>query len=358
MFSFSSASKASDKAKQTCKLNKYRKLALEYEKQLIALSGLTIHKDVEISDVDIDYLGDNYIHTITIGSSEKPLLVLLHGYMGNVTVFYRMLKQLSEHFHIRCIDFLGTGMSSRPDFKANTTDTVIEFFVDSVEKWRKALDIKTMHLAGHSLGGFIATHYALKYPECVHKLSLISPASITKGEDAEDLHEWGKTLSWRKDTFYKVFYHFFARKMTPQGLFTYIKFFGTKYLKQMIQGRLRRPVEETDLLFNYYFNMLQMPASSDKGVHYLIKPPNMCGAKPVEDEIPNLKIKVDFYYGDRDWMDPSGAVRLRDLDGAKYKLIVIDRAGHQVIFDNPEQLAERMIQNNKHAKYDSMEIIM
>jgi cardiolipin-specific phospholipase len=32
--------------------------------------------------------------------------------------------------------------------------------------------------------------------------------------------------------------------------------------------------------------------------------------KPLLNRMPDLKIKIAFYYGDRDWMDPSGAKHL------------------------------------------------
>ena len=33
-------------------------------------------------------------------------------------------------------------------------------------------------LAGHSLGGYLASHYAMKYPHKIEKLVLLSPVGI------------------------------------------------------------------------------------------------------------------------------------------------------------------------------------
>ena len=39
-------------------------------------------------------------------------------------------------------------------------------------------DLKDFVLAGHSFGGFICGHYAVKYPEHIKKLLLMSPIGV------------------------------------------------------------------------------------------------------------------------------------------------------------------------------------
>ena len=36
------------------------------------------------------------------------------------------------------------------------------WFIDSLEEWRKAKDLDNFILLGHSLGGYVASRYALK----------------------------------------------------------------------------------------------------------------------------------------------------------------------------------------------------
>ncbi|KAI9277245.1 Alpha/Beta hydrolase protein [Phascolomyces articulosus] len=81
------------------------------------------------------------------------------------------------------------GRSSRPKWTINpkrnqTWDEVIDevedHFVESLEDWRKQVGLEKMVLMGHSLGGYFSTCYALKYPERVEKLVLISPAGIAQ----------------------------------------------------------------------------------------------------------------------------------------------------------------------------------
>lgn len=59
----------------------------------------------------------------------------------------------------------------------------VDFFVDSLEEWRKAVGVERMHLLGHSWGGYLSTHYAAKHPERVASLILLSPWGVPLPDD-------------------------------------------------------------------------------------------------------------------------------------------------------------------------------
>jgi len=73
--------------------------------------------------------------------------------------------------HLVLIDIIGMGASSRSttfDKEKMNADEADTYFVEFLEKWRIAFgDLKGFYLAGHSFGGYICGHYALKYPQYI-----------------------------------------------------------------------------------------------------------------------------------------------------------------------------------------------
>ncbi|CAJ0847203.1 12345_t:CDS:2, partial [Entrophospora sp. SA101] len=119
-------------------------------------------------------------------NSPAKNLVMCHGFGAGLGFFYRNYHALSQvpGWRIYSIDWLGMGRSSRPKFnvKGKTVDESVEetenFFIDSLEKWRQIHKIEKMTLLGHSLGGYLAAVYALKYPEHIERLIMVSPVGV------------------------------------------------------------------------------------------------------------------------------------------------------------------------------------
>lgn len=116
-------------------------------------------------------------------------IVVCHGYGAGLAFFFRNYLSLSQipNSKVYAIDWLGMGGSSRPAFnfkhtsKRSIKDVVTDsenFFIEGLEEWRQIQKIEKMVLVGHSLGGYLSTAYALKYPERVEKLILVSPGTV------------------------------------------------------------------------------------------------------------------------------------------------------------------------------------
>jgi pimeloyl-ACP methyl ester carboxylesterase len=119
--------------------------------------------------------------------AEEPPLVLLHGWGGAAGMWMRNLPELAAAGNRRviAIDMLGCGRSSRPVFTQNGVHETEEWWIESVEKWRHAMQIDRMQLCGHSLGGYIAAGYGLKYPARLERLILASPAGVPEPDPVE-----------------------------------------------------------------------------------------------------------------------------------------------------------------------------
>ena len=49
-------------------------------------------------------------------------MVLVHGYGGSGTLFYKVIRGLTENFHVIVIDLIGMGSSSRPTWTIKSGD--------------------------------------------------------------------------------------------------------------------------------------------------------------------------------------------------------------------------------------------
>lgn len=111
---------------------------------------------------------------------------MLHGYGAGLGFFYKNFEGLSrvKGWKLYALDMLGMGRSSRPPFKVHAKDQAGKiaeaenWFIDALEEWRVLKKIDKFTLLGHSMGGYMAVAYALKYPGHLNKLILASPVGI------------------------------------------------------------------------------------------------------------------------------------------------------------------------------------
>jgi len=74
------------------------------------------------------------------------------------------------------------GGSSRPSFKIKDPQEAEDYLVAWFEKWRLAVRIDGLTnfvLAGHSFGGYVSGLYAMRYPQHIKKLLMLSPVGVT-----------------------------------------------------------------------------------------------------------------------------------------------------------------------------------
>ena len=314
------------------------------EQSLLNLSGLQVGKEIEIINVKINFLGENYIHTVVCGDKSKEVLVILHGFGGSSVMNYKILKKLSESYHVYCIDLLGMGLSSRPRFKCTTTRETIDFFIDSLEQWRISLGIDIFIIAGHSFGGYMACQYSVKYTERVKKLYLISPVGFTKANSEFNYEkEKERKMTFWERRFFNLRMEFFLGRMTVSQVvnkhYCLVPLIG----KRAISRRLKISSEHADLLFNFLTATYKLPDEAQQSLHYIINP-NVIAYLSIEESIENLELPIVCFFGDKDWMNDIGAKRVHETN-PNFKLIYIKDSGHQITMENPIELVSYFLES-------------
>jgi pimeloyl-ACP methyl ester carboxylesterase len=108
-----------------------------------------------------------------VGSQANSPLIFLHGSWQDSSQWLSVIQLLSSKYHCFAPDLLGFGESEAPNIHYS-----IDLMVDCLAEYLKLLKLEKVYFVGHSLGSWIAASFALKYPEKVADLVLISPEGI------------------------------------------------------------------------------------------------------------------------------------------------------------------------------------
>ncbi len=115
-------------------------------------------------------IGDTSLAVQVCGSG--PPLVLLHAFPLDHTMWHRVMP-LANHARLIIPDQRGFGCSTPSDSEKSPIASITQL-ADDVAKLLDALDIKEpAAIAGISMGGYVAQHVAVRYPEKVSHVILI-----------------------------------------------------------------------------------------------------------------------------------------------------------------------------------------
>jgi pimeloyl-ACP methyl ester carboxylesterase len=100
--------------------------------------------------------------------------LLIHGVAGASIQWLELAEHLEEEHRVIALDLPGHGSSTGRGGRS------VESYLKAVRSFTEALHLTPTILCGYSMGGAIAMEYALKYPEDVFALGLISTGARLK----------------------------------------------------------------------------------------------------------------------------------------------------------------------------------
>ncbi|MAP54013.1 alpha/beta hydrolase [Altibacter sp.] len=112
-------------------------------------------------------------YTVT---GKGPAIVLLHGFLESASMWKKLVPELSKKHMIIVIDLPGHGKSG----VVGEMHTM-ELMAQAVHAVVKHLDLPTIALMGHSMGGYVALAYTELFPSEVEGLILLNS---TPAEDS------------------------------------------------------------------------------------------------------------------------------------------------------------------------------
>lgn len=161
---------------------------------LLIFSFIVSAQDDKVKKLDINLENYTYpfeVSFLTVENQQQKLKVaymdiipknyngknvmLLHGKNFNGAYWQTTINQLKkEGFRVIVPDQIGFGKSSKPEHFQYTFQQLAE----NTKAILDTLGIKKIAVLGHSMGGMLATRFALMYPETTEKLILENPIGL------------------------------------------------------------------------------------------------------------------------------------------------------------------------------------
>ncbi|KAL5021835.1 hypothetical protein ScPMuIL_000990 [Solemya velum] len=274
----------------------------------------------------------NRIWTICANKTIKRTpLVLVHGMGGGVGLWAQNIDELATNRPLYAFDLLGFGRSSRPSFSKKPQIAEMEF-VDSIEAWRKEMELEEFVLLGHSLGAYLAAAYAIRYPKRIKHLILV---------DA-----WGfaeKPVQSESDRRPPTWIRMVASIMKPFNPLAGLRAAGpwgpnlVKRFRPDLHEKFSDRFDD-DTIFEYIYHCNAQHPSGETGFKSLThsfgwaKNPMIHRASDLDKEIP-----MTLIYGSKSWVNSETGYQIKHIRSDKYVDVQVVRgAGHHVYADKPE----------------------
>ncbi|HJL79580.1 MAG: alpha/beta hydrolase [Gammaproteobacteria bacterium] len=109
-------------------------------------------------------------------SSEKPNLILIHGFGNSLGTWESLAPKLSKTYNVYAIDMLGFGLSEKPVYYQYTNANQASI----IQSFAEIMNFDSFIVGGHSLGGAVAMHAAMNNQKA-QGLILFNPGIINTG---------------------------------------------------------------------------------------------------------------------------------------------------------------------------------
>jgi len=348
-------------------LKEQREEVFKLERELYECLNLKWGEDIITEDVPLieGETSHYYMHLLRTAkpSPNKENFLFIHGFLSSNLHFLGILPYVIKRYNVFIPDTIGMGLSARPQITFTSSLECEDYFISIYHLFIKSLFFegrfnikKEYYLCGHSLGGFIASRYMLKFPYGIKKVLLLSPAGITDYNiPGTDLFQYST----------KCFYCsaiccttcVWPCRLRVQSLYNCCichkpikKYYGLMGLN-LDESEIKKNEDGTDFVVNYQklseiikqmtIMSLDYPRDLYKCAYFLFKPPPPSAFYPVERRImTDNKIPIIFAFGEHDWMDRVGAYRLSKFDPNKYKVFTVSKGGHSFTYENPKELCQ------------------
>jgi pimeloyl-ACP methyl ester carboxylesterase len=239
----------------------------------------------------------------------NPALVLVHGLGSAGNIWKTLVPQLIEDFTVYAIDLPGHGEAPLTEGEEMDPRSLAQAIVDYMVS---EMGVQTMHVAGNSLGGWIALEMAAVAPDNVLSVTALAPAGLWYEQPPR---KFPPSLDAR--ILAKISQHFMKTAYRIPAL----KAIGYKKITHLWR----------ELSFESCRDSVIAMARS-KG--YM---PMWHGAngRRFESVVP-VRVKLSVVFGDEDLTLPEEIAQEKSVAPAHSRWIVVDNCAHVIMWNYPD----------------------
>jgi pimeloyl-ACP methyl ester carboxylesterase len=243
----------------------------------------------------------------------RPALVLVHGLGSAGNIWKSLIPQLTKDFTVIAVDLPGHGVSEIHEGEAVDPTSLARAIVEEVTR---AHNISKMHVAGNSLGGWIALEMGAVAPDKVKSITALAPAGLwhdlPMGKYPPSLD--ARFLAKISQYFMRIAYH-----LPP------LKAIGYKKITHLWR----------ELSFEACRDSVLAMANS---TGYMPLWNGLRGRK-FQSHVPN-SVDVSIIFGDYDLTLPEEIAQEKEVAPHHSHWVVVDNCAHVIMWNYPEMTVD------------------
>jgi 3-oxoadipate enol-lactonase len=242
------------------------------------------------------------------GSDDAPVLIFIHGFPLNKSMWDKQMEALKENYRVIAYDIRGHG-----DSDAGNEEFSIELFVSDLLSLMDVLKIDKASLCGLSMGGYIVLNAIEHYPERFLALVLSDTQCLS---DSKEAKEKRKTA---------------MENITKNGI--------EKYADETLKN----------LFAPDSFTMKKEEIAAVKEMILTTSEQSLCSTllalsnrEETCGKLPEINVPVLFMVGKEDIITPVALAEQMHKKIKNSKIHVIERAGHLSNMENPDDFNHQL----------------
>lgn len=269
-------------------------------------------------------VNDAQLYCRSYGTGE-PLLVI-HGGPGlSMDYLLPWLSKLAENRKVIFYDQRGCGKSNS---KINEQVINIDTYLKDIESIKDAYQIKKMDILGHSWGGFLAMRYALKDPQSIQSLLLVSSMPA----NSEGINGFLEGFYTRMKPYDAEFQEIINSKEFKEGSPTISEKYYGLIFKTYLYDRSKIDLLNLKLGSKEFVDGIKINNMLTK---IFFTPYNLL------DSLKKLKVRALVIIGENDIVPVQNAQNIADaLENSKF--LLLKQCGHFPYIEQPYQFFDRI----------------